>query len=494
MEMEPVIGLEIHAQLNTRTKLFCACPTEFGAPPNTNICEVCTGQPGALPRMNGRALELAAKAGLALGSRVNERSLFSRKNYFYPDLPNGFQTSQLDPPICEGGGLEIAADDGSPKLVRLNRIHMEDDAGKCIHDEARGISLIDLNRAGTPLIEIVTEPDISSAREAVEFLKKLHGLLVRLGVTRGRLEEGEFRCDVNISLKPRGASELGVRGEIKNLNSFRFVGQAIDYEISRQGAVYSSGGKVLQETLHFDSVRGETRSLRSKEEAHDYRYFPQPDLPPAEVSPDLLARLRQELPENPEDALARLLGSGLKEEQARLILERRGALDYFDACVVAGAAAPRAASLMLELFLPFCQKEGVSPLESAFGPDLMARLAGLADSGTLGRRKVQELSERMFREGADPEKLTRDLGLSQISDEGELMGMARRAVAESPAEAAKYRAGQDKILSFFVGRLMKLSGGRAEPRKAGELLRAVLAEIPDGGPGGGADGGEGARP
>jgi aspartyl-tRNA(Asn)/glutamyl-tRNA(Gln) amidotransferase subunit B len=476
MDMEPVIGLEIHAQLNTRTKLFCPCPTEFGAEPNTNVCEVCTGQPGALPRINALAVELAAKAGLALGCRVNGTSLFSRKNYFYPDLPNGFQTSQLDPPVCEGGELTISSDDGSEKRVRLNRIHMEDDAGKCVHDERRGITLVDLNRAGTPLIEIVTEPDLSSSKEAVEFLKKLHGLLVRLGVTKGRMEEGEFRCDVNISLKPKGSQTLGVRGEIKNLNSFRFVGQAIDYEIERQGAVYASGGRVLQETLHFDSNKGETRSLRSKEEAHDYRYFPQPDLPPVEVSEELLARLRLELPESPEEVTARLLGLGLKDDQVRLLLERRGALEYFDRSVKSGGGPVRTASLMEELFLPWCQKESAEPEEAPFAPELMAKLAKLSDDGTLGRRKVQELADQLFREGLDPEKVVSERGLSQISDEGELMALARKVVSENPSEAAKYRAGQEKILSFFVGKMKKLSSGRAEPRKAGELLKAALAE------------------
>ena len=317
-EMEPVIGLEIHAQLKTRTKLFCDCPTAPADQPNTNICEIFTGQPGALPRMNAKALELAAKAGLALGSTVNLKSLFSRKNYFYPDLPNGFQTSQLDPPICSGGFMAIGGPERE-KVIRLNRIHLEDDAGKNIHDERRGRTLVDLNRAGTPLIEIVTEPDLSSSAEAVEFMKKLHALLVRLEVTEGRLEEGEFRCDVNVSLKPKGATELGVRGEIKNLNSFRHVGQAIDYEIKRQSAVYASGGTVRQETLHFDPARHETRVLRTKEEAHDYRYFPQPDLPPIEVKPETLALLRESIPEPVEATLARLSSMGLKDDQARLL-------------------------------------------------------------------------------------------------------------------------------------------------------------------------------
>ncbi|MDR2350785.1 MAG: Asp-tRNA(Asn)/Glu-tRNA(Gln) amidotransferase subunit GatB [Deltaproteobacteria bacterium] len=474
--MEPVIGLEIHAQLNTRTKLFCACPTEFGAVPNTNVCEVCTGQPGALPRMNGKALELAAKAGLALGSAVNRESLFSRKNYFYPDLPNGFQTSQLDPPICQGGSLTLELGDGTEKTVRLNRIHMEDDAGKCLHDEKRGLSLVDLNRAGTPLIEIVTEPDLSSASEAVNFLKKLHALLVRLGVTKGRMEEGEFRCDVNISLKPKGSPVLGTRAEIKNLNSFKFVGQAIEYEIERQTGVYGRGGSVSQETLHFDSEKGETRSLRSKEEAHDYRYFPQPDLPPVEISGELLARLRETLPPTPEEAKKRLVALGLKPRQAELLLERPGAPEYFHEAHKIDDDAPRIYSLMEELFLPACQKEGLDPSDSLFAPPKLAALAKLLRDGTVGRRKAQELFPDFFAKGSDPSEAVRSGNLSQITDPSELLPMVEKVAGAFEKEAKKFLSGEEKILSFLVGQVMKESRGRACPKTSAELMKNHVKE------------------
>ncbi|MDR2340180.1 MAG: Asp-tRNA(Asn)/Glu-tRNA(Gln) amidotransferase subunit GatB [Deltaproteobacteria bacterium] len=474
-KMEPVIGLEIHAQLKTRTKLFCSCPTEFGAEPNTNICEVCTGQPGALPRMNGEALRLAATAGLALGSRVNATSLFSRKNYFYPDLPNGFQTSQLDPPICEGGSLELGLEDGTVKTVRLNRIHMEDDAGKCLHDERGGVTFVDLNRAGTPLIEIVTEPDIASAKEAVAFLKALHSLLVRIGVTTGRMEEGEFRCDVNISLKPVGSAKLGVRGEIKNLNSFRFVGQAIEYEIQRQTGLYEQGLPVLQETLHFDSAKGETRSLRSKEEAHDYRYFPQPDLPPVRIPPEWLADIGKGLPETLPESLARLGALGLKEAQASLIAERPGALAFFDKAVEAYPGPKRIASLMEELFLPACQKAGMAGItDAAFGPIMLSKLAKLMDDGSVGRRVAKEQFAEMFASGADPEVFLKDKGLTQLQDAGAIEGIIREVLQRHPKEAQSFKDGEEKVLSFLVGQVMKLSSGRADPRKAGELLREII--------------------
>ncbi|MDR1166925.1 MAG: Asp-tRNA(Asn)/Glu-tRNA(Gln) amidotransferase subunit GatB [Deltaproteobacteria bacterium] len=475
LDLEPVIGLEIHAQLLTRTKLFCACPTEFGAEPNSNICEVCSGQPGALPRMNGKALELAATAGLALGSRVNSRSLFSRKNYFYPDLPNGFQTSQLDPPICEGGSLSFRTADGGTKSARLNRVHLEDDAGKCVHDEKRGVSLVDLNRAGTPLIEIVTEPDLSSSYEAMEFLKKLHALLVFLKVTEGRMEEGEFRCDVNISLRPRGSSQLGVRGEIKNLNSFKFVGQAIEYEIVRQTALYERGEPVLQETLHFDSRKGETRSLRSKEEAHDYRYFPQPDLPPVVVPEATIEALRRGLPESPERARERLVALGLREAQIALLLERVEFLEYFDQALAQGGESGKIASLMEELFLPQCQKEGISPLEAPMKPAFLASLAKILASGAVGRRKIQELFGELYLSGRDPAALLEAKGASQISDEGALREIVAGVIAKFPQDARKYAAGEEKVLSFLVGKVMKESGGRANPQKAAELLKAELA-------------------
>ena len=473
-EMEPVIGLEIHTQLNTATKLFCSCPTDGQDLPNSRICEVCSGQPGALPRTNGRAVELAAKAGLALGCRVNEYSIFSRKNYFYPDLPGGFQTSQLDPPICEGGGLVITGDDGREKHIRLNRIHLEDDAGKCVHDEQRGQTLVDLNRAGTPLIEIVTEPDFRSSGEVMEFLKKLHGILVHLEVTLGRLEEGEFRCDVNISLRPRGTETLGTRSEIKNLNSFRHAGQAVEYEIIRQGGLLERGQTLVQETRLFDPARQETRALRSKEDAHDYRYFPQPDLPPVHVAPEILARLKAEMPELPDQVEARLLALGLTGEQAAVLLDRRGAVAYFDQARAVLGDGKRVATLMLELLLPACQRDDCPPRECKVPPSALAELGRLLADNTLSRRAAYDLFPELFEKGGDPGELARVKGVLQISDAGAITEMAAEIIAANPGEARKYRDGQEKILSFFVGQLMKKSQGAANPKLAGEVLSKLL--------------------
>ncbi len=472
-DMEPVIGLEIHTQLKTATKLFCSCRAASGAEPNRHICEICSGQPGALPRLNLRAVELAALAGLALGCRVNEVSIFSRKNYFYPDLPGGFQTSQLDPPICQGGGLTIG-DPAGTKHIRLNRIHLEDDAGKCLHDEQRGQTLVDLNRAGTPLIEIVTEPDFRSSGQVVEFLKKLHGILVHLEVTEGRLEEGEFRCDVNISLRPRGADYFGTRCEIKNLNSFRHVAQAVEYEIVRQGGLYDQGRSVFQETRLFDPARQETRALRSKEEAHDYRYFPQPDVPPVAVSPELLERLKAGMPELPDQVRNRLLEQGLTEEQADVLLDRRRAVEYFDAACGHLSEPRRVAVLMLELLLPACQRDNISPAECRLPPAGLAALGRLMADNTLSRRAAYELFPELFETGGDPAELARAKGLGQISDAGALSSLAAEIIAAHPEEARKYRDGQDKILSFFVGQLMRRSQGAANPKLAGEVLSGLL--------------------
>lgn len=472
-DLEPVLGLEIHSQLKTNTKLFCSCPASSGDEPNSHICEICAGLPGALPRLNSRAVELAAKAGLALGCRVNEYSIFSRKNYFYPDLPGGFQTSQLDPPICEGGGLNIDAE-GQAKHIRLNRIHLEDDAGKCIHDEQRGQTLVDLNRAGTPLIEIVTEPDFRSSEEVVEFLKKLHSILVHLGVTEGRMEEGEFRCDVNISLRPRGADYLGTRCEIKNLNSFRHVAQAAEYEIVRQTGIYAEGREVMQETRLFDPARQETRGLRSKEEAHDYRYFPQPDLPPVRVDPALLARLQAEMPLLPEQIKERLLSQGLTGEQAAVLMDRRQAVEYFDAACEIFSEPKRVATLMLELLLPACQRCGQNPLETKVPPAALAALGRLMADNTLSRRAAYDLFPELVEFGGDPAELAKSKGLTQVSDSGAISALAAEIIAAHPDEARKYRDGQEKILSFFVGQVMKKSRGSANPKLAGEVLARLL--------------------
>ncbi len=472
-DMEPVIGLEIHSQLKTATKLFCACPARSGGEPNSHICEVCAGLPGALPRLNAQAVALAARAGLALGCTINPTSIFSRKNYFYPDLPNGFQTSQLDPPICLGGGLDISLGD-EIRHIRLNRIHLEDDAGKCLHDESRGQTLVDLNRAGTPLIEIVTEPDFGSSTQVMEFLKKLHAILVHLEVTEGRLEEGEFRCDVNISLKPRGSATLGTRSEIKNLNSFRHAGQAVEYEIVRQLSIYAEGREPGQETRLFDPGRQETRSLRSKEEAHDYRYFPQPDLPPVRCSPELMEKIKLEMPERPERNKGWLIQQGLSGDQAELLLDRKGAVEYFQIAAESPVEPKRLATLMVELLLPACQRAEIGVMEAPLKPAGLAALARLMADNTLSRRAAYDLFPELFEKGGDPEALARAKGVLQVSDTGAIEGLAREVIDAFPVEAQKYRDGQDKILSFFVGQLMKKSQGAANPKLASETLSKLL--------------------
>ncbi|MDR1870799.1 MAG: Asp-tRNA(Asn)/Glu-tRNA(Gln) amidotransferase subunit GatB [Deltaproteobacteria bacterium] len=477
INMEPVIGLEIHAQLNTRTKLFCSCPVGQKAEPNAHICEICAGQPGALPRLNEKAVELAARAVVALGGTVNAFSLFSRKNYFYPDLPNGFQTSQLDPPVGSGGGLNLALADGSEKFIRLNRVHMEDDAGKCVHDEKRDRTLVDLNRAGTPLIEIVTEPDLSSSREAMDFLKQLRGLLTQLEVTRGRLEEGEFRCDVNISLKPVGSETLGVRTEIKNLNSFRYVGQAIDFEIRRQTALYAAGYAIEQQTLHFDHLKAETRPLRSKEEAHDYRYFPQPDLPPVTVSPETVAAIKETLPPSLESVKEKLIASGLTLEIVNNLTATPGALDYFLAALKAHNDPKRLGTLMAELFLPTIRSKGLAPSEAKLTPPKLGQLAQLLAEGKLGKRAAYEMFGELFASGEDPLTLAGAKGLTLVSDAGPLLEWAKEIVAANPEETKLYLGGRKKILSFLVGQVMRRSQGAADPKKAAQALETVLGAL-----------------
>ena len=468
-----VIGLEIHTQLKTRSKLFCACPTGAGAEPNSQICPVCSGQPGALPHTNQKAIELATKAGLALGCQISPVSIFSRKNYFYPDLPAGFQTSQLDPPICLGGGLEIELANGTKKNIRLNRIHLEDDAGKCLHGRS-GESYIDLNRAGTPLIEIVTEPDFRSAEEVTQFLKKLHSIVVFLDISEGRMEEGEFRCDVNISLMPEGADQFGTRCEVKNLNSFRHAALAIDYEERRQRDLLESGQLVLQQTRLFDPDAMETRSLRSKEEAMDYRYFPQPDLPPVTVSAELLAKIKAEMPMLPQEAMARFEALGLTVEQSQLLIDRRGAAVYFDAALKEFNDPKRLATLMAELFLPACQKAEILPAEAKMTAENLAALAKLMADDTLNRRTAYELFPELFTEGENPKKLAEAKGLMQISDATALKSMAQEILAKHQKEVDEFKAGKEKVMGFFVGQMMKASKGRANPQIISEVLKELL--------------------
>lgn len=470
---EAVIGLEVHTQLKTASKLFCSCPTSFGAEPNENVCEVCSGMPGALPRLNEKAVELAARAGLALNCKINSRSLFARKNYFYPDLPDGYQTSQFDPPICEHGHLDITSS-GLTRRIGITRIHMENDAGKCVHGQ--GQSLVDLNRAGTPLIEIVSEPDIRSAEEAAEFMRQIHAILVSIGVTDGNMEEGSLRCDANVSLRPLGELRFGTRTETKNLNSFRNIQRAIDYEIQRQKDCLEDGEPIVQETRLFDAVRQVTHAMRSKEDAHDYRYFPNPDLPPVLIAPDQIEAWRADLPELPAPRIERFVEQyGLKKDEAAALVSDRESADYFEAVAALYPQARRIAALMQGGFLRECAVTSCKPFESPMTPKRLAELAVAIDSGVISQRIAHDLFAELFATGVKPEELAARRGMVQLSDSGKLEGIVDDVVAENPAEVADFKSGKSKLMAFFVGQVMRRTKGKANPALVNQLLEKKLA-------------------
>ena len=472
---EAVIGLEIHAQLKTASKLFCSCPTSFGADANQNVCEVCSGMPGSLPRVNEKAVELAAKAGMALNCSINERSIFSRKNYFYPDLPCGFQTSQFTPPICEHGHLVVKSGEQT-RRVGITRIHMEDDAGKCVHGQ-NGKTFIDLNRAGTSLIEIVSEPDIRSAEEAAAYMRQVHSILVYLDVTDGNMEEGSMRCDANVSLRPKGSGVFNTRTEIKNLNSFRNVQRAIESEIERQEACLEDGVSIVQETRLFDAEKGKTVAMRSKEDAHDYRYFPNPDLPPVIVTDEQLARWRESLPELPVVRKERFMASlGLSDEDAAVLTSEKAIADYFEAALASFGNAKKLAGLMRTEFLRECSARGIAPSSAGMGPAQLAELAKSIDDGVISQRIAHEIFAELFTSNTSPEAFIKERGLMQVSDKGELESMVDAAIAENPAELAAYRSGKEKLFSFFVGQVMKKTKGKGNPALVSELLKKKLSE------------------
>ena len=474
-QFEAVIGLEIHAQLKTASKLFCSCPTSFGEEPNQNVCEVCSGMPGALPRLNAKAVELAAKAGLALNCTVNETSTFSRKNYFYPDLPNGYQTSQFTPPICEHGFLFVG-DEANQKKIGITRIHLEDDAGKCVHGQA-GKTYVDLNRAGTPLIEIVSEPDLRNAEDAAQLMRQIHAILVYLDVTDGNMEEGSMRCDANVSIRPKGDTALYTRTEIKNLNSFRNIQRAIESEIERQIACHEDGIEIVQETRLFDSVKQVTQSMRSKEDAHDYRYFPNPDLPPVIVSPNSLEAIQKTLPELPEARKNRLMADyGLNDEDAVVITAERDIADYFEEAIKHGAPAKRLTALMRTEFLRECAQAGIGPFASKMTPYLLAELAQIVEKGTISTRMAHDIFPELFEKGVSPEKLATERGLVQVSDAGELEGIVQGVLAANPDEVEAFKGGKDKLMSFFVGQIMRQTKGKANPALVSELLKKHLSQ------------------
>ena len=472
---EAVIGLEVHAQLSTKSKLFCSCANNFGDSPNENVCEVCSGMPGALPVLNKKAVEYAAKMGMAINCTVNQYSVFARKSYFYPDLPDGFQTSQFDPPICVGGYLDVPRADGTVRRVGITRIHMENDAGKNIHSSEEHASFVDLNRGGTPLIEIVTEPDIRSPEEAADFMRRLRGILLYIGVCDGNMEEGSLRCDANVSLRPVGSDVLNTRAEIKNLNSFRNVQRAIEYEISRQKICYEDGEEILQETRHYDTVKNITSSMRSKEEAHDYRYFPNPDLPPVLIGDDELARWRAELPELPDARKHRFMTEyGLSEQDSDILTQEKDMADFFEQAAKLYDKPKRIANLMQSELLRELNAGDVTLRTMALTAENMAELAEIIDANIISIKIAQEIFPELFKNGGSPEKLVRERGLVQISDTSALEAAVADAVAANPEEVAKFKAGNSKLMSFFVGQVMRRTQGKANPALVNELLQKHL--------------------
>ncbi len=474
---ESVIGLEIHAQLLTRTKIFCGCPTTFGAEPNTNVCPVCLGLPGALPVLNRTAVDYAVRAALALGCDIQERSVFARKNYFYPDLPKGYQISQYELPLARGGGLEIDVD-GSTKHVRLTRIHMEEDAGKSLHEgfaDSDRRTYLDYNRAGVPLIEIVSEPDLRSSAEAAAFFEKLRQILVWLGVNDGNMEEGSLRCDANVSIRRTGDTALGTKAEVKNVNSFRYLQKALEYEIERQIDLVDHGGRIVQETRLFDSAQGRTYSMRSKEEAHDYRYFPEPDLPPLIVDTARRDAIARTLPELPEARRMRLVSQyALPEYDADLLSQTRGLADYFEATAVASGNAKASSNWIMGELLRTLKERNLSIETVAMTPAALAGLIKVIDAGTISSTVAKDVFAKMLDSGRSAEDIVRDEGLAQIGDVDALAAIVREAVAANPDAVSQVRKGRNNAFGFLVGYVMKASKGKANPKVVNDLLKKEL--------------------
>ena len=475
---EVVIGLEVHVQLTTKTKIFCGCPTEFGQAPNSQTCPVCLGLPGALPVLNKQVVEYAIRAGLATHCAIAPRSIMARKNYFYPDLPKGYQISQFELPICEHGHLEIETEEGGRKTIGITRIHMEEDAGKLIHGdtpETAGASFVDLNRACTPLLEIVSEPDMRSSDEAIAYLKKLHQIVVYLGVCDGNLEQGSFRCDANVSIRPWGQKELGTRAELKNINSFRFIKQAIEYEIERQIEVIEEGGKVVQETRLFDANAGTTRSMRGKEEAHDYRYFPDPDLVPIVVTPEWIESARQELPELPEAKQERFVREyGLSRYDAEVLTAERAMGDYFDACVRLHDDGKACANWVMGEVQRRLNDEGIAIAGAPVSPELLVGMLKRIDDDTISGKIAKTVFDAMWKSGKSADAIIEEQGLKQVTDTGAIEAVIDQIIAANPGQVEEYRSGKEKVFGFFVGQVMKASQGKANPAAVNELLKRKL--------------------
>jgi len=476
MEWETVIGLEIHTQLATKSKIFSGAATRYGAEPNTQACAVDLGLPGVLPVLNAEVVRMAAKFGLATHSSVAPRSVFARKNYFYPDLPKGYQISQYELPIVHDGYLDIELEDGERKRIGITRAHLEEDAGKSLHEDFHGMTGIDLNRAGTPLLEIVSEPDMRSAKEAVAYMKKIHTLVRYLGISDGNMQEGSFRCDANVSMRPKGQVEFGTRAELKNINSFRFVEQAINYEIERQIMVIEGGGKVVQETRLFDPQKMETRPMRSKEEANDYRYFPDPDLLPVEIDAAFIEAARAELPELPDARKARFIEQyGLSDYDAAVLTAARELADYYEAAVTAaGGQGKLTANWVMGDLSAAMNRDDLDITASPVSAQALGELLRRIDDGTISGKLAKQVFEAMWGGEGSADEVIDSKGLKQLSDSSAIEGIIDEVLARSAKQIEQYRGGQEKVFGYFVGQVMKATQGKANPQQVNDLLKQKL--------------------
>lgn len=475
MNYETVIGLEIHAELATKTKIYCGCKNEFGGEPNTHCCPVCTGMPGSLPVLNKAVVDYAIKAGLAMNCTITQYSKQDRKNYFYPDLPKAYQISQFDLPLCQNGYVDIVVD-GKTKRIGITRIHIEEDAGKLIHDDYGDCSIVDYNRCGVPLIEIVSEPDLRSPEEAKIFLETLKSILEYTEVSDCKMQEGSLRCDVNVSLMEEGSNVFGTRCEMKNVNSFSAAYRAMQFEEKRQAEVLNAGGVIEQETRRWDDVHGISTVMRTKEDAHDYRYFPEPDLIPIEISDEWIEEIRKTLPELPEKRRARYVSEyGLPEYDASILTGTKYMADYFDACVKLEKNPKTVSNWMMGDVLRLLNEKELT--EIPFGPEKLADLIGLIEKATISNNAAKKVLAQMFTEDAEPMALVEKLGLAQVSDEGELLKMIEEVLKENPQSVADFKAGKNKAMGFLMGQIMKASKGKANPQMINKLLGEALSKM-----------------
>jgi len=476
MEFEAVIGLEVHAQMLTDTKIFCGCSTKFGAAPNSHTCPVCLGMPGVLPVLNKKVVEFAMKMALATNCAINPSCEFARKNYFYPDLPKGYQISQYAYPLAEHGWLELEVN-GGKKKIGITRIHMEEDAGKLLHDEHNPVSYVDLNRTGVPLIEIVSEPDIRSAEEAADYLKSLHEILVYLEICDGNMEEGSFRCDANVSIRPKGQKEFGTRAELKNMNSFRNVQRGLEYEIKRQQYIVENGGTVIQETRLWDDAQGATNSMRGKEEAHDYRYFPDPDLVPVIVDVAWIDKIRADMPELPQAKRERFISEyQIPAYDAGVLTSEKALAQYYEEVVAICAKPKQASNWLMGDVMKFLNEDKKTIRECPITAASLAEMINLIDAGTISGKMAKDIVEEMYQSGKNPREVIAEKGMVQITDEAALAKTISSIIDANPQQLADYRAGKEKLFGFFVGQVMKATQGKANPQIVNDLLKKMLAK------------------